>query len=89
MEFHVLTLIIVSMIWYFALLLGQLHFRNNFLLYNKVSSMEKVTSLTLRERLIVFLKFIVRFQEMYAFMAPKQGLDILEFELMPSILHRH
>ena len=33
--------------------------------------MEKVTSLTFRKRLVVFLKFIVRFQEMYAFMAPK------------------
>jgi len=30
MEVFVLTLIIVSMIWYFALLLEQLHFRNVF-----------------------------------------------------------
>ena len=77
MEVFVLTLIIVSVIWSFALLLGQLHFRKHVLLYIQVSSMENVTSPTLRERLMVFLKFIVRFQEMYAFMAPKYAYYFL------------
>jgi len=51
--------------------------------------MENVTSPTLRERLVVFLKFIVRFQEMYAFMAPKQGHIIFSFlfDVLENISH--